>query len=301
MGRHEPQRVALLGIVINTGLALMKLVAGVVGHSFALVADAVESIVDIVGSMVVWGAFRYGGKPPDEEHPFGHGKIEALAGLAVSLMIIAAAVGIAVESVRQIITPHRSPAPFTLVVLLVVVAIKETMFRVARRAARRTGSSAGHADAWHHRSDAITSIFAFVGITVALAGGPEWAVADDWAALAASGVILVNGVMIARLPFQELMDRHSPEVADAARAIAERHPDVRRIERCHARRSGRGYRIVMHAEVDPEMSVERSHRLTGVLKEIIRTECPEVDSLLVHIEPDRGGGQPSRVTRGHEG
>jgi len=288
MDRARPQRVALLGIIVNAALAVVKLIAGILGHSFALVADAVESLVDLAGSAVIWGAFLYGGRPPDDEHPFGHGKIEAMAGMAVALLVIGAAVGIAVESVRQIITPHASPEPFTLAVLVVVILVKETMHQLAKRAARATGSSAGHSDAWHHRSDAITSVFAFVGIGVALVGGPGWAPADDWAALAASGVILVNGVLIARLPFEELMDRHAPEVGERAERIALAVEGVRAIEQCHARRSGRGYRVVLHAEVDPAMTVEASHRLTGVIKERIRDETGEVDSVLVHIEPWAG-------------
>jgi cation diffusion facilitator family transporter len=295
MDRTHPQRVALLGIAVNAALAVVKLVAGVVGHSFALVADAVESLVDLAGSAVIWGGFVYGGRPPDKDHPFGHGRIEAMAGMAVAMLVIGAAVWIAVEAVRQIVTPHLSPEPFTLGVLVVVIVVKEGMHRVARRAARATGSSAGHADAWHHRSDAITSLFAFVGIAAALVGGPAWAVADDWAALAASGVILVNGVLIARLPFEELTDRHAPEVSVVAERVALAVDGVRAIEQCHARRSGRGYRIVLHAEVDPAMTVEASHRLTGIIKERVRESLPGVDSVLVHIEPYAGSGTGGAV------
>lgn len=283
--RGEPEQVALAGIVVNAALALVKLLAGAFGHSFALVADAVESLVDIGGSAVIWGALRYGSKPADEEHPFGHGKIEAMAAMAVALLIVAAGLGIAAEAVRQILTPHRGPAAFTLGVLVGVVAVKEAMYQVARRAASRSGSSAGHADAWHHRSDAITSVFAFVGISVALVGGEAWAPADDWAALLASGVITLNGVRLMRGPFSELMDQHAPEVADRATRIALETGGVLGVERCGARRSGRGYRVVMHAEVDPRMTVEASHRLTGIVKERVRAAMPEIDSVLIHIEP----------------
>lgn len=283
--RTESQRVALLGMGVNGALAVIKLVAGIFGNSFAMVADAVESLVDLAGSAMVWAAFVYGGRPPDDDHPFGHGKIEAMAGMAVALLVIGAAVWIAIEAVHQIGVPQQSPAPYTLLVLVVVIGVKEGMHLLARRAARKTGSTAGHADAWHHRSDAITSAFSFVGISIAIIGGAGWAQADDWAALAASGVILVNGVMIARLPFQELMDSHSPEVAEEAQRAALGVDGVHAIEQCHARRSGRGYRIVLHAEVDPAMTVEASHRVTGVLKERIRGALPEVDSVLVHVEP----------------
>jgi cation diffusion facilitator family transporter len=283
--RRAPERMALLGVVVNTGLAFVKLAAGVLGHSFALVADAVESLVDIAGSAVVWSAMRYGSRPPDAEHPFGHGKAEAVAGLLVAGLVVAAGVGIAAEAVRQIVTPHTAPAPFTLIVLVAVIAIKETLARFAARAAARAGSSAGAADAWHHRADAITSLFAFAGISVALIGGEGWARADDVAALLASGVIVFNGVRIAREPWQELLDRDRPEVARRACEIALTVPGVLAIERCDARRSGRGHLVVMHAEVAPDMSVEASHRITGAIKGAVRSACPEIDGVLVHIEP----------------
>lgn len=286
--RGKPRRIAAVGMAASAALAVIKLVSGIVGHSFALVADAVESLVDVIGSAMVWSAMRYGDRPADAEHPFGHGKAEALAGLAVALLVIGAGVGIAIESVRQIVTPHTSPRPFTLGVLVAVIVVKELLARAADRAARSAGgSSAGSADAWHHRSDAITSAFAFVGITVALAGGSDWARADDAAALLASGVIVVNGVRIARGPWDEILDRHCPGIAEEATRIALLDSDVRAVERCEARRSGRGYRIVMHVEVDGAMSVEASHRVTGRVKQSVRSERGEIDTVLIHIEPYR--------------
>lgn len=283
--RAAPERIALIGVVVNAGLALIKLLAGVFGHSFALVADAVESLVDIAGSAVIWGALRYGARPPDDDHPFGHGKIEGLAALAVALLVVIAGLGIAAQSIRQIVNPHTGPRAFTLAVLVVVVVVKEVMYHKASRAARSAGSSAGRADAWHHRSDAITSLFAFVGISVAIFGGPGWAPADDWAALLASVVIMGNGVWLMRGPVSELTDRHAPEVARQASAEALGVEGILAVERCEARQSGRCYRVVMHAEVDPQMTVADSHRLTGIVKHRIRERSPEIDSVLIHIEP----------------
>ncbi len=290
-GKHEsraPERVALAGLFVNAALAGGKLLAGVVGNSFALVADAVESMVDIAGSAVIWGALRYGGRPPDEEHPFGHGKAESLAALAVACLIVVAGVGIAAEAARQIVTPGPGPAPFTLAVLVAVLVVKEAMFRLTRGAAARAGSSAGHADAWHHRSDAITSAFAFVGITVSLVGGEGWASADDWAALAASVVIVANGVRLVREPYAELMDRNDEAVAARCREIALGTDGVEDVERSEARKVGRAFRVVMHVEVDPGMSVRASHDLTGLIKARIREELPGVASALIHIEPWEG-------------
>jgi cation diffusion facilitator family transporter len=283
--RAAVERTAALGIAVNAALALAKLVAGILGNSFALVADAVESLVDLAGSFVVWGALRYGRRPADDDHPFGHGKIEALAALSVGLLVISAGVGIGAAAASGLGQAQETPAGFTLIVLLTVVAIKETMFRLTRRSAHQAASSLGHADAWHHRADAITSLVAFVGIVIALAGGSDWAAADEVAALVASGIIVINGVRLMREPFADLMDAHAPEVAEAVCIAALEVDGVRDIERCETRRSGRGYRVVLHAEVDPEMTVAASHRITGILKERIRIRHPEVDSVLVHIEP----------------
>ncbi len=283
------ERAALWGLLVNVGLAGSKLVAGIVGHSFALVADAVESMVDIAGSLIVWRALEYGGKPADESHPFGHGKVESLAGLAVGLLVVLAGVGIGVQSVHGIVNPHRLPAWYTVVVLLAVIGVKETMFRVTHRAARASGSSAGMADAWHHRSDAITSLAALVGISVALIGGTKYAAADDWAALVASAVIVVNGALLAREPLGELVDAGQPEIARRCGEVVLEVEGIEAIEQCEARKVGRLYRVIMHAEVDPGLSVSAAHALTGEAKALVRERMPEVASLLIHVEPFEEG------------
>ena len=283
------ERAALNGLLVNAGLAGAKLIAGIVGHSFALVADAVESMVDIAGSLIVWRALEYGGKPADATHPFGHGKVESLAGLAVGLLVVIAGVGIGVQSVHGIMNPHRLPAWYTVVVLIGVIAIKETMFQITRHAARNSGSSAGMADAWHHRSDAITSAAALIGITIALIGGADYAPADDWAALLASGVIVVNGVLLAKAPMGELLDASQPEMAERCGEVVMEIEGIRAIEQCEARKVGRDYRIIMHAEVDPDLSVAAAHALTGKAKALVRERLPEVASLLIHVEPYEGG------------
>jgi cation diffusion facilitator family transporter len=163
-------RAVQFGIVINAALAAIKLVAGIVGNTYALVADAVESTADILGSLVVWGGLRVAALPADEDHPYGHGKAEALAAAVVSLMLLGAAVGIGVEAVREIRTPHHTPAPWTLAVLVGVMIVKWTLSRRVHAVGAETGSTAVQADAAHHLSDAITSAAAFIGITVALVG-----------------------------------------------------------------------------------------------------------------------------------
>lgn len=284
------ERAALNGLLVNAGLAGAKLITGIVGHSFALVADAVESMVDIAGSLIVWRALEYGNRPADETHPFGHGKVESLAGLAVGLLVVIAGVGIGVQSVHGILNPHSMPAWYTAVVLIGVISIKETMFQITRHAARSSGSSAGMADAWHHRSDAITSAAALIGIMIALIGGERYAPADDWAALLASGVIVVNGVLLARAPLGELLDASQPDMARRCGEVVMEIEGIRAIEQCEARKVGRQYRVIMHAEVDPDLSVSTAHALTGKAKALVRERLPEVASLLIHIEPFEGNG-----------
>lgn len=278
-------RATIVGLLVNTGLAIVKLIAGLVGHSYALVADAVESFADTFASVVVWRGIYVAAKPADARHPYGHGKAEAIAALIVALMLIGAGLGIAFQAVREIVTPHRTPAAFTLWVLLAVVAAKETLFRVVRRVARRTESHAVLTDAWHHRSDAITSAAAAIGIGVALYGGDGYAQADDWAALFASGVIVFNAVLLLRPPLEELMDAAPAGLIQRVRTIAESVPGVAAIEKLHARKSGGRYWVDLHMEVDPMMAVRRAHALAHEVKDTIRDALPAVQDVLIHVEP----------------
>lgn len=282
-------RLAQLGLVANGFLALVKLVAGVLGHSYALVADAVESVADLFGSLIVWGGLRLSSRDADHQYPFGYGKAEAVSAAVVGLMLIAAAVGIAIEAVREIRIPHHAPAPFTLVVLVGVVLVKEVLFRFVLRGAEQIGSQAVSADAWHHRSDAITSTAAFIGISIALIGGKGWEPADDWAALFASILILYNGTLILRPALEELMDR-SPnvELLLAVDAAAHGVDGVRATEKLRARKSGTRFLLEMHVQADPHLTLQEAHILSGKVKRAILDAVPSVQYVLVHMEPFEG-------------
>jgi cation diffusion facilitator family transporter len=286
---HRGIQLARTGLITNGALALVKLLAGILGHSYALIADAVESVADIFSSLVVWGGLRLASRDADERYPFGYGKAESVSSAIVGLMLVGAALGIAIEAVREIVTPHHAPAPFTLIVLVVVVAIKETLFRRVSRGAEELGSQAVRADAWHHRADAITSAAAFVGISIALIGGPGWEMADDWAALLASTVILYNGSQIIRPALADLMDQ-SPEgaVFRAVETAAREVDGVLATEKLRIRKSGTKYFLELHVQANPALSLHDAHILSGKVKGRIRAAVPRVDNVLVHMEPFEG-------------
>jgi cation diffusion facilitator family transporter len=275
-------------MAVNVVLSGAKLAAGVAGHSHALVADAVESFADIFSSLIVWRGVVIAAVPADEDHPYGHGKAEPIASAIVAAMLLGAALWIALTAFGEITEPHQSPAPFTLIVLLAVVAVKEGLFRFVSREGKAVDSSAVKTDAWHHRSDAITSVAAGIGISVALIGGKGFEAADDVAAIAAAGVIAWNGWHLLRPALNELMDTApSREVIDQIRQIAAGAPGVNGVEKCIVRKVGYQYFVDMHVEVDPQMTVLRSHEIAHDVKDKIRGALPAVCDVLVHIEPLR--------------
>ncbi len=279
-------RAARLGLSINVGLVALKLVAGVAGRSHALVADAVESSLDVVSSLVVWAGLRITARPADEDYPYGYGKAEALATGVVAMLLVGASAMIATAAIRDIGSPQDAPAPFTLVVVPAVVAIKEAMYRRACRVGRETGSLAVQADAWHHRSDAITSVAAFVGIAVAIAGGPGWESADDWAALAAAAIIAFNGFRLLRPTLADLMDRRPDgPVVDRIAAAARAVEGVRATEKLRVRKLGTTYFVDIHVQADSEMTLFDAHVLSGKVKGAIHDAVPDVAGVLVHMEP----------------
>ena len=285
-GARRGIRSAQGGLVVNAVLALTKLVAGLLGNSYALVADAVESTTDIFSSLIVWSGLRIASRAADDDYPFGYGKAEPLAAAVVSLLLLGAAGGIAVKAVQEIVTPHHAPAPFTLGVLSAVIVIKEVLYRRVFTVGTAVGSTAVKADAWHHRSDAITSAAVFVGITIALWGGSGWESADDWAALAASAIIVYNGLRMLRPAVHDLMDRKPAEDLVKRVATAAASSDgVRAIEKLRVRRAGLGYYVDIHVQAEPAMSLRDAHILSGRVKGAIRSAVPSVSGVLVHMEP----------------
>lgn len=283
---QKGMRSTLIGIGVNLLLAVSKATAGILGHSYALVADAVESLMDIASSIIVWMGLRYSVKPPDENHPYGHGKAEPLAAMAVSLALFGAAAGVAIQSVREIRLPHHAPAPFTLVVLVGVIVIKETLFRYVFSVGDDTRSTAVKSDAWHHRSDALTSVGAFIGISIALIGGQGYEAADDWAALFAAFVIALNAYSLLRPALDELTDaKPDPALETEVRRVAALHPDVVGTHKCHVRKMGFDYYVDLDVIVDGAMTVTRGHEIAHDVQAAIRAANPLFSKVLIHVEP----------------
>lgn len=276
-----------ISIASNTALAIIKGTAGYFGNSYALIADAIESTSDIFSSLIVFFGLTYASKPADENHPYGHGRAEPLITfLVVGFLMISAGI-IAVQSIENIKTPHEIPAPYTLIILGGIISVKEILYRIVSKKGKETKSSALEADAWHHRSDAITSVTAFIGIVIALIMGKGYEMADDWAALVASGVILYNAYLIFRPALGEIMDENlHDEMIENIRKISLEVTGVLATEKCYIRKSGMRYFADLHAVVDSGITVKRGHEIAHILKDKLIKELPELANVLVHIEPN---------------
>lgn len=279
-------RIALIGMLVNVALAAAKISAGLFGNSYVLIADGIESALDIAGSAVIWGGLKFAARPPDETHPYGHGKAEPLAAAVVATGVLLASIGLAIQSVREIFTPHHGPAPFTLVVLIVVVLVKEFLYRAVMRLGKDVESTAVQTDAWHHRADAMTSIAAFVGISIALIGGEKWYSADDWAALFACAVIATNGVRLLFPALHEILDTAPRgDIVSRVRDAAAGVPGVVEIEKCRVRKMGISFYVDLHVGVDGSVSVREGHDLAHRVKDAIKNTDARIADVLVHIEP----------------
>ena len=279
-------RVALLGLAINVLLASVKILAGFFGNAYVLIADGIESALDVGGSIIIWGGLKVAARPPDATHPYGHGKAEPIAAVAVAMGVLAAALGLAIQSVREIFLPHHEPAAYTLVVLIVAVAVKEILYRYVIRFGRDVESTAVQTDAWHHRTDALTSVAAFIGISIALIGGEAWRSADNWAALFACALIGANGYRLLSPALREIMDTAPRDkIIMSIRAAARLVPGVLEVEKCRARKMGLDFYVDLHVGVNGSISVREGHQIAHQVKTAIQQTDSRIADVLVHIEP----------------
>ncbi len=283
---QEAGGLVLRGVFLNSTLAVVKILSGVLGSSYALIADGIESLLDVAGSVVTWRGVRLAATPPDVGHPYGHGKAEPLAAILISVFVFFAAILIALLSVREMLVRHHTPSAWTLIVLIVVILVKEIIFRVMSHRGKKLGSSALIADAFHHRSDAITSIAAFIGISVALIAGPGYENADDWAALFASVFIGYTAIYRMMPAINEIMDSApDPEIEAGAREAAEAVPGVLGLDESRVRKMGLEYFMDLHLIVDGNISVHEGHRIAHEVKDAIRRQNGLITDVLVHVEP----------------
>ncbi len=274
-------------IIGNICLAIIKGIAGFFGNSYALIADAIESITDIFASCLVLFGQKYANRPADKNHPYGHGRVEPLITFLVVGFLITSATIIAYESIKNIGRPHDLPKTWTLFVLFPLIVWKELSFRLVMKKANETNSSSLKADAWHHRSDAITSVAAFIGISIALFFGKGYETADDWAALFASGFILYNSYLIFRPALGEIMDEHLyDDLVEDIRKVALTVDGIVDTEKCFIRKAGMKYHIDLHAIVNADISVKQGHEIAHNLKDTLRNRIPQLGHVLIHIEPN---------------
>src|SRR5438067_6511776 len=279
-------RIALFGLAVNIMLASVKILAGFFGNAYVLIADGIESAMDVGGSIVIWGGLKFAARPPDRTHPYGHGKAEPLAAVLVAMGVLLASVALAVQSVREILTPHHGPAPFTLIVLIIVIAVKEFLYRAVIRFGKNIESTAIQTDAWHHRADALTSVAAFVGISLALIGGEKWQSADDWAALFACAVIAANGWRLLFPALHEILDTAPRgEIVAIIQQAAASVPGVLEVEKCLVRKMGISFYVDLHVGVDGGISVRDGHHIAHRVKDAIKQTDARIADVLVHVEP----------------
>jgi cation diffusion facilitator family transporter len=288
MNKHEAAiNTTYFSIVGNASLALIKWLAGYFGNSYALIADAIESTADIFSSFLVLLGIKYASRPADKNHPYGHGRVEPLITFLVVGFLITSATIIAHDSIVNINTPHELPKPFTLIVLGLIIIWKEISYRIVIKKSIQTNSSSLKADAWHHRSDAITSVSAFIGISIALFFGKGYESADDWAALFGSAFILYNSYLIFRPALSEIMDEHIyDDTIELIRFNSLKVKGVIDTEKCHVRKIGMSYHVDLHAIVDRNISVRDGHVIAHQLKNKILEELPDIADVFIHIEPN---------------
>jgi cation diffusion facilitator family transporter len=286
---HEESAIkaTYFSLIGNALLAIIKGLAGFFGNSYALIADAIESTTDIFSSFLVLFGIKYSNKPADDNHPYGHGRAEPLITFLVVGFLITSATIIAYESISNIGTPHNLPKPWTLIILFFIIIWKEISFRLVMKRSEETNSSSLKADAWHHRSDAITSVAAFIGISIALLLGKGYESADDWAALFASGFILYNSYLIFRPALGEIMDEHLyDDLILDIRQVSHKVDGLIDTEKCFIRKAGMKYHVDLHAIVNANISVKEGHDIAHKLKDTLREQIPQLGHVLIHIEPN---------------
>lgn len=282
----QARRTILLSMIGNIVLVFVKLVTGLLGNSFAIVADAIESAGDVFSSFVIYLGLRVSDKPSDKDHPFGHGKVEPIITFLVVLFLIISAGFIAYQALSNMQSPHKMPSPYTLIVLVGIILYKELLYQFVNKKSKQTASTSLKADAWHHRSDAITSLAALIGIALALLLGDGYEHIDDWAALVASAIIIVNAYFVFRPALGELLDEQNhDELIEEVKAISEQVEGVIDTEKCFIRKFGMRYVVDIHVRVSASLSVSQGHTIGHCVQNAVRKNFPQIEHVFTHVEP----------------
>lgn len=291
---QSPVSIGIVSFLSNVSLAAVKIIVGVAGSSYALIADGIESLADCLSSLIVWNGLRISGMEADHEHPYGHGKAEAVAALLAGIGLIVSAGLIAWQATRALMSPQDPPALYTVPTLVLIILIKEGLFRFIRKGANRHDSPALRAEAWHHRSDSLTSLGVLVGILIAVFAGPEYAFFDSLAALLVTGLIVVNALRIIRPALDELMDRRIENAkAQTILSHIQKVQGVIDVETLIVRRSGRDYIVDVHLEVDPLITVAQGHEIAHQVKDrLLALPTPKVRYVVTHVEPHSLNSDP---------
>jgi len=284
------KRVAVVSIAVSALLALAKILIGLVGHSTAVVADGFESAGDVVASSFVLFGFAIASRPPDEDHPYGHGRYETLTGLIVGLVLLLGGVGICYRSLQNVAGIHPPPAAYGLWPLLVSMVAKALLSGIKFKYGRRIGSSALVADAWNDFVDIISAVAAATALGLTLYDPARFWAADHYGGFAVGLIVVFTGIRVAKETSERLTDTMpSSELLAEIRTVANSVAGVRSVEKCYARSTGLQYHVDLHIDVDPDMSVRDSHEIATNVRFTLREQLDWVADVLVHVEPSGMG------------
>ena len=279
-------RTALISSFCNVIVAIGKIVFGILGNSFALIADGVESTLDIISSIIVWGGLKIAAEPADDNHPYGHGKAESLAGVIVSTILISAGLGIGYNGIARILSPDlMAPKAFTLYVFIIVIIIKEILYQYTIKVSKLINSTSMKAEAWHHRTDAITTVMALIGVFIAI--NTSYKIADGLAGVLCGCIIIFNGSRILYASSNEVMDTvASDEIYDKIKNITLTHAEIKNIDNCRIRKSGLQYLLDIEIQVDPTITVMAGHKIAHELEDILlQDKNLNIIDIIIHVEP----------------
>lgn len=284
-------RVTLTGSIVNMLLLVLKFAAGVLGHSSAMIADAVHSLSDFLTDIVVIVLVKLSCKPADEDHDYGHGKYETVATSVIGIILIVVALMLGWDGIKQILFfinggRQQPPELIAFIAALLSIVLKEWVFRITRKVAREVSSQALEANAWHHRSDALSSIGTAIGIGGAVLLGGGWAVLDPIAAVVVSVLIVVTALRLLRTAYGELLEESLPcETEDRIREIVYQDSLVTDIHNLYTRRIGNGIAVEMHLRLPGDITLEEAHHHATEIERRLRTEYGRGTHIMLHLEP----------------